>query len=72
VDKCASNTRAGFCLIKSVRVNCVYIFKHRVKQGVRPSDRIRVDTGDFYLVPDKVPDVFYSGIRWTDLFTKKH
>jgi hypothetical protein len=50
----------------------VYIFNHGVKHGARPSDRIRVDTGDIYLVPDKGSDVFYSGIRWTDSFTTKH
>ena len=67
MDKCASNTRAGFCPIKSVRVNCVHIY-HRVKHGVHPSDRIRVDIGDIYLVPNKGSDVFYLCIKWTDLF----
>lgn len=70
MDKFASNTRAGFCLIKSVRANCVYIY-HRVKHGVHPSGRIRVDIGDIYLVPNKGSDVFYSGVRWTDLFKTK-
>jgi len=70
VDKIASNRRAGLCLIKAVRVNCVYIY-YRVKHGVHPSGRIRVDIGDIYLVPNKGSDVFYLGIRWTDLFKTK-
>lgn len=70
MDKYASNTRADFCLIKSVRVNCVDIY-HRVKHGVYPSDRSRVDIGDIYLVANKGSDVFYSGIRWIDLFKIK-
>lgn len=70
MDECASNTRTCFCLIKSVRVKCVYIY-HRIKYGVHPSDRIGVDIGDIYLVTNKGSDVFYSGIRWTDLFQTK-
>lgn len=61
-------------LIKSIRVNGVYIYLsvyHGIQHWVHPSDRIRVDIADIYLVPNKGSDIFYSGIRWTGFIKNK-